>query len=707
MKTQKKSIFTALKSPSADLWLFAIMLVLLNLVSLRAFARFDITGPRSYSLAKASKETVRTVQEPLAIKVFFTKNLPAPYNSVYQYVQDILSEYKTAAKKNFSYELFDMSKPENENQAFDYGLSQIQIRELKNNEVGFKNVFMGMVITYADQIEVLDRITSTDGLEYEITQKIAKVVAAANEFSSLTGLIHATLYKSDNLAPLDIQGFDELERTLSGAVAKLNEKYANRLDFVSVNPPSGDIAMLHERFGLPSVPFQTAGGTYEYGTIALVLQNGDNYRTIPFGIGQSLDLARGRIFYTLQGLDTVEEDIDASLRALASQSTTVAYITGHGERSLSDSEEGSAYFASQLQERYVLKQVNLLEEDIPLGVQTVMINGPQEAFTHSELYKLDQFLLKGGALLLFLDPFRMRQSAYGTEYVPLDTGLEILLKKYGISLPSEYVMDTECAISSDGRQQQRAYYIPVVQQNTLNQKHPVTKNLGMVGMVIPGSIDVEEAKEKPQEKVTILATSSARSWAVSEHIQLDPTSIRVPEKSAFQPHNLAVLVEGTFESAYEAPPKDSSQQEEDVQEAAAEQGNLGDSHLQKSVQNGKVLVFSTSYITGPDLSMQFFGQTVMLLQNALDYLNGSEDLCTMRTKGLSVNTLTATGGSFVNVCKYFNEVGLSVLVAILGLLAFAARRKHRKEVRLVYDPDDSRELLGQSAAHSKKGGNHE
>ena len=111
-----------IKSSKSDFLLFALLLLLVNLGAARAFLRLDLTKQRSYSLSAASKEVVKTIEESLSVKVFFTKNLPAPYDSVEQYVKDILIEYKNAASKNFSYEIYNMDKKENQELAYDLGL---------------------------------------------------------------------------------------------------------------------------------------------------------------------------------------------------------------------------------------------------------------------------------------------------------------------------------------------------------------------------------------------------------------------------------------------------------------------------------------------------------------------------------------------------------------------------------------------------------
>ncbi len=158
-----KKILDWLKSSKSDFILFVLILILANIAGRGAFLRFDLTGQKSYSISGASKDVVKTLQEPLSVKVFFSDNLPAPYNGTAQYIKDILVEYKGAANKNFSYAFFNMNKPENQRIAQGYGIRQVQIQEVKNAEVGFKQAYMGLAIVYGDSIELMDGITSDSG----------------------------------------------------------------------------------------------------------------------------------------------------------------------------------------------------------------------------------------------------------------------------------------------------------------------------------------------------------------------------------------------------------------------------------------------------------------------------------------------------------------------------------------------------------------
>ena len=87
-------------------------------------------------------------------------------------------------------------------------------------------------------------------------------------------------------------------------------------------------------------------------------------------------------------------------------------------------------------------------------------------------------------------------------------------------------------------------------------------------------------------------------------------------------------------------------------------------------------------------------QAVSFVRNTVDYMNGNGDYCLMRTKNLSLNSLDSgkIKGGFAVFAKYFNQFGLAVLVAVAGLIVLLIRQKHRKNIRMKYDPKDSREI---------------
>ena len=92
--------------------LIAVNLVVLNMLSAELFGRLDLTETRMYTLSNVTKQILRELDEPLTIKAYFTKDLPAPYNNISRYVEDQLAEMKAYGKGRFRYEFLDPSDEE-------------------------------------------------------------------------------------------------------------------------------------------------------------------------------------------------------------------------------------------------------------------------------------------------------------------------------------------------------------------------------------------------------------------------------------------------------------------------------------------------------------------------------------------------------------------------------------------------------------------
>jgi DNA-binding GntR family transcriptional regulator len=72
-----------------------------------------------------------TLTEPLTIKVFFTKDLPAPHNTTELYLRDLLNEYALQNKSKFKVRFYNVSAEteglndaarENQQMAREYGI---------------------------------------------------------------------------------------------------------------------------------------------------------------------------------------------------------------------------------------------------------------------------------------------------------------------------------------------------------------------------------------------------------------------------------------------------------------------------------------------------------------------------------------------------------------------------------------------------------
>lgn len=688
-----KKFINWLKSPSSDFALFIVFLLLLNIVSYNSFFRLDLTEPKSYSLSKPSKQVVKNLQEPLTIRVFFDKNLPTPYNSVAQYVEDLLAEYDGVANKNFSVINMDLSKEESLAMASDYGLSQIQIQEIKNNEVGFKQVYMGLVLSYGDSIETLDSITSTEGFEYKLTTKISKMISTADTLANLKQdeKINVTLYFSPVLKNMGISGCAELEEIVETTFKEVNKQNKDRLDYKVVNPSESETIEFVQKYGIQAIQYKSEN-QQKVAALGLVVEYNDDFRVIPVQIERSL------FGYVVSGLETIGESINESLQSLMSNVQSIGYVTGHGELSLQD-ERQALNFNKMVSAHYQIEELNLVENDIPMNMSCIVINGPKADFAEEELYKIDQFIMRGGNVMFFVDSLvEQGGSPYqAAEYVPNELNIDKLLNKYGVKRNYDYVMDTNCySTSSPEYGKVNLYWAPIMQKDSLAKKSVITQNLGYLIFLQNGSLDISGAENNSNLKSTVLVKSSPESWAQSERIMLNPIFMTPPEAGNFAPQNLAVMIEGKFDSAYtEKPEFETSDESAEATEnqTKGEDQLTTENHLASAKLPGKIFVTGSSYVTTYQiLDGQDTSPISMFFLNVIDYLNGNEEVCTMRTKGLGINVLTIKSPALATIAKYFNQFGLVILVAVAGLIVVRSRAKRRKQIREKYNPNDSRQV---------------
>ncbi|HUU45118.1 MAG TPA: Gldg family protein [Acidobacteriota bacterium] len=170
----QKSLRKSLSSLTAVPFLIAVV-VAVNLLGLFFFTRFDLTDARLYSLSEASKRLAGSLDDPVIIKLYFSEDLPAPYNANARYLKDQLYEYRAYSGDRVRFEFIDPIQTDREEEAMGLGIPPMQIQVLEKDKVELKKVYMGLVFLYEDRREVIPVVQSTRNLEYELSSAIRKV----------------------------------------------------------------------------------------------------------------------------------------------------------------------------------------------------------------------------------------------------------------------------------------------------------------------------------------------------------------------------------------------------------------------------------------------------------------------------------------------------------------------------------------------------
>ncbi len=207
-----------------------------------------------------------------------------------------------------------------------------------------------------------------------------------------------------------------------------------------------------------------------------------------------------------------EVNLTPALQRLLSDRKSVAYFTfGHGEVALENGKAslGNAVKALQQKNTSALPLNLLTAGKVPTEANVVVIAGPKKAFLPAEVAMLEAYLKNAGSLMLMLDP-------------QAKTGLDPLLKNWGVSLDNRIVVDASGAGQLVGLGPATA----IVNQYG---DHPITRNFNQGFSFFPVAQAVT-AQPVNQDKVTDLLKSGPQSWAEAtpenQQLQFDPQTDR-------------------------------------------------------------------------------------------------------------------------------------------------------------------------------------
>jgi gliding-associated putative ABC transporter substrate-binding component GldG len=162
----------------SSLFVVVAIIIVVNLIGLRLFARADLTENKIYTLSKASRNAVANLNDRLNVKAYFTKDLPPPYNANSRYVQDALEDYRSYGHGNFNFEFVDPADEEKlEGEAQKYRIQPVQVNVMEKDNVQLKKAYMGLVLIYGDKQETLPLIQNVDNFEYEMTSAIKRLTS--------------------------------------------------------------------------------------------------------------------------------------------------------------------------------------------------------------------------------------------------------------------------------------------------------------------------------------------------------------------------------------------------------------------------------------------------------------------------------------------------------------------------------------------------
>ena len=374
------------------------------------------------------------------------------------------------------------------------------------------------------------------------------------------------------------------------------------------------------------------------------------------------------------------------------QKPMIAYSFGNGEP-----QDARTYdlVENVLKSDYDLKLVNL--NTLPViddNFKLLLIVKPTQSFTEVEKLRIDQFIMRGGKLLMFVDKLNAEMDSLRikNEVIAYERNLELtdLLFKYGIRVNNDLVMDLQCDrlpfdVNGNGQFEFLKWnYFPVF---TSKSDHAINKNLGFVAGRFVNSIDTVETAGI---KKTVLLSSSSNARKISTPALISgKETAQAPEDEKFKTANIpvAVLLEGRFSSFFKNRLSQAMTDSMEKYRQGFLSQNIADNKMIVVADGDMVLndlvksepipmgMNQFTYGTGNQYEYRFANRD--FLQNCLDYLVNQSGLSEAKAKDYTLRLLDRKKVDDEKLTWQLINTALPVLLVILFAVIYQWWRKKR------------------------------
>ncbi len=707
-------------------FLFAANFIAGNLwMQQMGWARADMTEGRIYSISDSTKGYLRQLREPLLIRGYFSAKTHPLLAPLVPQLRDLILEYDIAGKGKVRSEFIDpMANPELEEEANrKYGIKPVPLQVADKYQASLVNSYFDILIQYGDQYETLgfrDLIeikgrgeTKLDvelrNPEYDITRSIKKVLygfqGAGDVFSNINSPVTFTGYISDDSRLPKVLA--EFKKEVSSLLEEFKESSRRKLNFAIKDPAAEDGKLakeIVENFGFRPmrVGLFDAKTFYFY----MILESDGQVIQVPLpedlkkeGFKRSMEAALKRFsagFLKTVALHTPPSPaVNPYMRQLG--------MGGGGK--------GFQLLKEKLEENHSVKNVDMKEGNVPEDADILLLAAP-EKLDKKQLFAVDQFLMKGGTVILSTSPFSVSMSRGSLSAAKHDSGLKEWLEYHGVTLEENMVLDPQNThfpipvrrnIGGLNFQELRMVEYPYfvdIRKEGMKEGNTLASGLPQVTLNWASPISIDKEKNKDR-KVTTILESSLESWT-SDSTDITP-DIQLNGSLGFRPKDerghqtLAVALEGRFESFYKdkkSPLLEEEEAEKNKEESVKKEEKkepVFSGVIEKSPESSRIILFaSNEFLTDQTLRLSASARgteylnSLQLMENAVDWSLEDRGLLSIRSRGHFSRTLYPLGRSSQIFWEYLNY-GL----ALAGLiLVYAVHRLSRRKALTHY-----RELL--------------
>ena len=296
---------------------------------------------------------------------------------------------------------------------------------------------------------------------------------------------------------------------------------------------------------------------------------------------------------------------------------------------------------NQMKEFFEIKRIHEKTRSIPDDLELLMLVHPKK-IPDRLIYMIDQFVLRGGKLLVFIDPNSETES-FSPDADQINGSnssyLSELLEKWGVELVENKVVGDllsarRVEIGASDQPSVTDYLAWLdIKKDHMDDTHQATSKVQRLTFATSGFLKNNKKNNKINFKRLVWSTTQSMQIDVSEVISPDPTTLLRNFVPSNEELTLVAEIKGSFLTNFpDGPPvtnrKDDFDKNKHINESIkpttlvvlADADMLYDEYWLKYEQSGEVLPIANN----ADFTV-----------NLLEYLNGTEDLIGLRGKGVS------------------------------------------------------------------------
>ena len=477
-------------------------------------------------------------------------------------------------------------------------------------------LFIGMTILISFVLRGA-RIDMTESNLYSLAPGTQKIVSSLKEPVNLYFFFSQ---EASSQSP-QLRAYAQRVREL---LEEMSQRSKGKLHLSVIDPkPFSDEEDRAGEFGLQPIPLRAGGDSVYFGLAGT--NSTDGREVIPM--------------FQPDKEEFLEYDVASLIYRLSNaKRAVVGLLSGLPVDASFDQMSGQPQpgWASIAQLRELL-EVRTLQPDgaeIPADIGVLMVIHPKE-LKPQELYAIDQFVMRGGKLIAFVDPQAENDSAGAQMGMPNMGGrsstLGPLLDAWGVQFdPNQIVGDRELGLTVSLRQgQPPSQHIAIIGLNrsSMNPKDVTVSALDTINVMTAGALSKKKDATIEFEPLIQSSTNAALLPAAKFMMLPDSESLLDGFKATGQRYTIAARVHGKLKSAY-------------PNGKPGAEGAAG-AHLAESKENANIILVADTDLLSDPLwvrTQNVFGQRFAVawanngdfVSNSVDNLAGSADLISIR-----------------------------------------------------------------------------